>query len=130
MPQTGTLAALKLLFASGRRAVAADTILTPADIGRLIVVDTGGADVDITLPAITGSAGVNGIGEGGAIGIIVTDGANSCNVQSQGGTPDTFNGGQAFAPLVLGATNDFALFFSDGAGTAPGDWAAVLVASP
>ena len=130
MPQAGTLAALKQLFNSGRRSVAANTILTPADIGRLILVDTGGGDVLITLPAITGSAGVNGVGEGGAIGVIVVDGANTCNIGSQGGTPDTFNGGTAFAPLALGATNDFALFISDGAAAAPGDWAAVLVASP
>lgn len=127
MAQTGTLAALKELF-SARRTVTVDTILTPADIGRTILVDTSAGAVTITLPAITGdgSAGINGIGSNGQICIVLAEASNGLTIASPGATPDTYNGGQAFPPAAFTTLNSFAIFVSDGAATAPGDWLALL----
>lgn len=125
MAQTGTLAALKELF-SARRTVDADTVLTPADIGRTILVDAT-AGVTITLPAITGDAGagINGIGNNGQIAIVVAV-AGALVITSPGGTPDTFNDGQAFDITTLITQNSFGIFVSNGAAVAPGDWLALL----
>lgn len=136
MPQTGTLAALKELF-KVRRTVTGATILTPADIGRTIMVNnTGAPQVVITLPVIPGippsAAGVNdgvaALGEGAAICVIqCAAGAGGVRVafpvpvRPAGAVADTRNVGQA-GPVDLTGINQWAIFVSDGTPTNPGDW--------
>jgi hypothetical protein len=136
VPQTGTLAALKELF-KVRRTVTASTILTPADIGRTIMVNnTGAPAIVITLPVIPGippsAAGVNdgvaALGEGAAICIVqCAAGAGGVSivlpvpVRPPAAAADTFNVAQA-GPVALGGINQWAIFVSDGSPTNPGDW--------
>lgn len=136
MPQTGTLAALKELF-KVRRTVTGATTLTPADIGRTIMVNnTGAPAVVITLPVIPGippsASGVNdgtsALGEGAAICVVqCAAGAGGVSIvlpvpaRPAGAVADTFNVAQA-GPVALGGINQWAIFVSDGAGTNPGDW--------
>lgn len=124
MPLNNTLTALKSIFSAFRTltSVAAGStfLLTPADIGRLIIVDTDPAVANptvVTLPRIAGDAttGVNGIGAGGTIAILrVGSNAGELRVNSPTPNPDTFNGGTAFAPLVLAAQNAWLIAVSPG----------------
>lgn len=126
MPTSGSLAALKDLF-SAIRTITASTVLTPADQGRLIVVN-GLAPLDVTLPAIGGdsAAGVNGLGSGWAVAILRV-GAGDVRIVN---TVDTFNGGQVFGPISLtgAAVNNWLIATSPG-GTSPGDWS-ILASIP
>lgn len=129
MPAPGTLAALKDLF-SASRIVTADEQLTPADIGRLILVDTTGGDVALTLPVLNGDAGANAnaLGAGAAMAFVRIDGgANDFTIISPIG--DTYNGGQAFpvGPASLAAQNTWLIAVAPGP---PGtDWS-LLAALP
>ena len=100
MPQTGTLAALLAPF-SKRRTVNADVTLTPADIGSVILVDTGGGSVDVELPSIPGNTALGDVSltDGAFIGVIKIDAANAVDVQAPNvAVPDTFNGDICRAP--------------------------------
>lgn len=134
MPQSGTLAALKELF-KARRTVTGDTVLTPADIGRTILVNTPGpGPTTITMPVIPGippsavgvNDGVSALGEGAAI-CVVQAGLGPVNVvfpvpvRPPAAAADTFNVGQA-GPVALAAQNQWSILVSDGSPTNPGDW--------
>lgn len=132
MPQTGTLAALKELF-KARRTVTGDTVLTPADIGRTILV-AAAAPTTITMPVIPGvppttptaNDGTSALGNGAAICILQAN-ANGVTIQFPapalpvGAVADVKNGGQA-GPVTLAGINEWAIFVSDGAPTNPGEW--------
>lgn len=118
MPLFGTLLALKELF-KARRTITVDTALTPADIGRTILVNAGG--VTVTLPRISGDGvtGTSALGEGAAICIVAVAGTLTIVVPQP--VPDTFNVGDAF-PVVLGDANAWCIFASDGGALRPADW--------
>jgi hypothetical protein len=143
MPQSGTLAALKELFKARRTVTGAGPFtLTPADIGRTILVDNdgGGGAVTVNMPVIPGippsavgvNDGISALGNGAAI-CIVAVGAGAGDVEIEFPVPirpaappaaavsDTFNVGQA-GPVTLPGRNDWAILVSDGLKTNPGDW--------
>ena len=138
MPQTGTLAALKELFKSRRTVTGAGPFfLTPADIGRTILVgNVGAGPFVVNMPVIPGippsapgvNDGVVAMGNGAAICIIFAGvGPGDVEitfpapVRPPGAVVDTFNVGQA-GPVTLTARNQWAILVSDGVATNPGDW--------
>ena len=123
MPALGTLLALKELFKSRRTVTGpGPVILTPADIGRTILVAVPGGTT-VTLPRISGDeiTGTSALGEGAAICIIAIIPLAPVSITSPAPTPDTFNGGQPF-PDVLVGVNDWCIYASDGGATRPSDW--------
>ncbi len=129
MPVLGTLLALKELFKSRRTVTGPGPHqLTPADIGRTILVSNPGPAV-VRLPRIPGdtASGTSALGEGAAICIISVDG--SVDIETLAPDPDTFNAGQAFLiPLVENGA--WCIFASDGGPTRPADWVALCVTDP
>ncbi len=120
MPALGTLLALKELFKSRRTVTVGPVVLTPADIGRTILVAVPGGTT-VTLPRISGDGitGTSALGAGAAICIVAI--LPVVTVTSPAPTPDTFNVGQAF-PDLLGGANDWCIYASDGGATRPSDW--------
>lgn len=120
MPLLGTLLALKELFKARRTVTVGPVVLTPADIGRTILVNVGGGTT-VTLPRIPGDGqtGTSALGEGAAICIVAIAPAVTINVPAP--VPDTFNVGQAF-PVVLADPNAWCIFASDGGAARPADW--------
>ena len=138
MPKQGTLLALKELFKARRTVTGAGPFnLTPADIGRTILVNNvGPGPFVVNMPVIPGippsapnvNDGVSAIGEGGAIAIVFAgagpgqiDITFPTPIRPPGAADDTFNNGQA-GPVSLTSQNDWAILVSDGSGTNPGDW--------
>lgn len=126
MPALGTLLALKELFKARRTVTTGPVVLTPADIGKTILVNVAGGTT-VTLPRISGDGtnGVSAIGAGAAICIIAVQAVVAVAVPA--GSPDTFNVGQAF-PHNITTQNDWRIFVSDGGPTSPADW--IMLAGP
>ena len=143
MPQQGTLLALKELFKARRTVTGAGPfVLTPADIGRTILVvgDGSPGPFSVVMPVIPGippsAAGVNDgisrLGNGAAFCIVNVTAPPaivdiSFPVPIRPANPpaaavaDTFNNGQA-GPVALGGPNSWAILVSDGSTANPGDY--------
>jgi len=116
----GTLAALKL-FGNRTRSVSGSVQLTAADIGKIILASAG---ANVILPKICGVAGgTPAIGQGATFTIVAYQ-TNTTLATPAVGSPDTFNGGQAFVNVdPLGFANyGWAVFVSPGTSTAVSDW--------
>lgn len=126
MPALGTLLALKELFKARRTVTGVGPHqLTPADIGRSILVNEPGGTT-VRLPRISGDGnlGVSALGEGAAICVVAVQAPVAIEVLPAVPSGDTFNVGQAF-PFLLVNANDWCIFASDGSPTRPGDWLAL-----
>jgi len=114
----GTLAAFRNLFNSSRT-ITANATLTAADIGKVVLVNTAGGAVTVTLPKQSGAAGVSPTIGAGAGFVLIRSGANTLTVVSS--NADTYNVGQAFS-IAVGVSNGFVIAVSQGAASGVGDW--------
>ena len=105
MALSGTLGAFGIPANARRLSLAVDTTLTVADLQTVVLMDTSGGPLTLTVPP------ANTVGSGGRFFIVAPDGAT--NALTVGLSGSTFNLGQA-GPIVLSADNDSLLLISDG----------------